>query len=510
MKRRITYITAADAEFDPSKQAILSKDTLSIRGLDAAKEERFTFNSAELPTKLLDNLHHTRELHIRWSTERNYDSVAPFLARISPGLQVYHISSNESELREDTDRICPLVQNLFGDDIKCISQKKSFSEAPVLVERLSSLSAQHTQFHHNLPSIDRFVQFIRHSVCDLTDVQCADIISSLSSADSIAIDYDATADTITLSAFWSQPLSDVARWTEDINVVGSSGKVEVGLLSNEKSIDAEDLTLGGYLAVVGQDSKLKHATYVSTFETPTGLHPTMKISISPSALVQPSAPEDTTCALHTYLTLPSTIFADKYQLSTKDHLFLNSHHLKGLRAVSGETDLEAPDWVLPSWGSNLLIEIATPIDNQSINDSDSWDVTIPLHLRYLKPSESGYRPTSIPWPIVFWACSAEDTEMGINPFDRVDLGYDKLFPPKTYFYHLHPGIDTAERVLMQEIQVPVLRAATEGGRLFGDAGYQVELGTVAAILIGFTWVLWKLVSSLRSGPRNSIDAKKRK
>lgn len=52
MKRRVTYITAADAEFDPSKQAILGKDTLSIRGLDAAKEERFTFTLMELPAEV--------------------------------------------------------------------------------------------------------------------------------------------------------------------------------------------------------------------------------------------------------------------------------------------------------------------------------------------------------------------------------------------------------------------------------------------------------------------------
>lgn len=229
----------------------------------------------------------------------------------------------------------------------------------------------------------------------------------------------------------------------------------------------------------------------------------MKISISPSALIQPSAPIDATCALHTYMTLPSTIFADKYQLSTKDSLFLESHNLKGLRAVSGETDLEAPDWVLPAWGSNLLIEIATPTDSQVVQNGH-WNVTIPLHLRYLKPTKSGYQSTSIPWPIVFWACTGEDTEMGINPFDRVDIGYDRLFPPKTFFYHLHPESDGA---LMQEIQVPVLRADTEGGRLFRDATSQVEIGTVAAVVIGFTWVLWKLVSGLRSSPKDS-NAKK--
>lgn len=52
MKRRITYLTAANAPFDPSKQAILSKKSLSIRELDAAKEERFTFGAAELPDEV--------------------------------------------------------------------------------------------------------------------------------------------------------------------------------------------------------------------------------------------------------------------------------------------------------------------------------------------------------------------------------------------------------------------------------------------------------------------------
>lgn len=45
----MTYITAPDAAFDPTQQAVLSKDTLSIRGLDAAREERLTFASNELP-----------------------------------------------------------------------------------------------------------------------------------------------------------------------------------------------------------------------------------------------------------------------------------------------------------------------------------------------------------------------------------------------------------------------------------------------------------------------------
>jgi hypothetical protein len=52
MKRRITYLTAADAPFEPTKQAVLNKKSLSIRELDAAKEERFTFGAAELPDEV--------------------------------------------------------------------------------------------------------------------------------------------------------------------------------------------------------------------------------------------------------------------------------------------------------------------------------------------------------------------------------------------------------------------------------------------------------------------------
>lgn len=154
------------------------------------------------------------------------------------------------------DRICALIQKLFGDDVKCVSREESFSQSPNSVE---SISAQPAQFHHNLHSIDHFVAFIRSIACDLADVQCADSISYASLADSVAIDYDATTDTVTLSTFWSQPHSE-AVWTEDIVNIGSSGRVEVGILSNERAIDPEDLSLGGYLAVVGQDTKLSTCT----------------------------------------------------------------------------------------------------------------------------------------------------------------------------------------------------------------------------------------------------------
>lgn len=246
------------------------------------------------------------------------------------------------------------------------------------------------------------------------------------------------------------------------------------------------------------------ATYTVSFPRPTGLHPTMTISLSGSSLNPPPAPQEASCGIYTYLTLPSSVFGDKYQLSTADPLFLQSHNLVALRAVSGATDLEAPDWVVPSWGSNLLFELAAPAGTDL---PDHWNITIPLHLRYLRPSESGYRSSAIPWPVVFWACTAaEDTDMSGNPFDRVNLGWESLFGPQTTFYQLHPsGAKTAR--LVEELRVPVLRLKED------DSIFQtkvIELGTVAVITLGLVWVLWKLGLVVRSrGEGRQIDKEKK-
>lgn len=231
----------------------------------------------------------------------------------------------------------------------------------------------------------------------------------------------------------------------------------------------------------------------------------MTLSFSPSALKAPSAPADATCALHTYLTLPSSIFGDKYQLSTTDPLFLKSHNLAALRAVFGETDLEAPDWGVDRWGSNWLLELATPENPEEV--TGEWNVTIPLHLRYLPPSKSGYRTIQVPWPVVFWACTAEGgTKMGINPFDRVNLGWEGLFGPRTMFYQVHPG-DNDDARLVEKITVPVLQLDEKQG-LFRSK--TIELSTVVVIVLGFVWVLWKLgvvVSSSSSSGKKGKQGK---
>ncbi|RAL10005.1 uncharacterized protein BO97DRAFT_456956, partial [Aspergillus homomorphus CBS 101889] len=437
----------------------------------------------------------------------------PFASRVSPGLHVYFTPRVEGE---DTEAVCRVLKGVFGLGLKCLDYEKSFTRSDV-----TSSPETVWQYYSPLASLDGLVEFFQRKVCGLKDgegaaAECRRQAAELLAADSVDISYDASSRALVLSGFWSEAPGGEG-WTEYIRapVAGSKDKMEVGFLGAERAVDPEEIKMGGLLGVVGEDDKLKptlfsfpsrhhalprDAVFSVSFPSPTGLHPTMAVSMSPAALQRPPASPDATCTLHTYLTLPSYIFGDKYQLGTDDRLFLESHHLVKLQSVTGETDLEAPDWSVSRWGSNWLFEVATPPADRS---PEHWNVTIPLHLRYLHPSESGYRSAAVPWPVVFWACTAsEEARMQFNPFDRVDLGWEGLFGPQTVFYQVHPAAEQGR--LVEEVNVPVLKA----NGIFSSK--TIELGTVVAIVLGSLWVLWKLGTVVwGSGPQKRAENQKK-
>jgi hypothetical protein len=257
-----------------------------------------------------------------------------------------------------------------------------------------------------LPSLGNLVAYIQQKICPHSDISCIHSASLLNIADSLDLDYDAISHALTFTAYWSRPPpvffdpitteTFYDSWT--VTVDAHAEKVEVGILSTEAAPDPSELQLSGFLTVVGEDTApaptlfsfpSRHhllppaqsalQTYRVSFQSPTGLHPTMQISFPSSADLDPPTkkPDESTCALHTYLTLPSAIFADKYQLSSTDELFLNSHNLQALRSIAGETDLEAPDYVVQKWGSNVLLELATPLECHSSAPS-------PIHGTYFR------------------------------------------------------------------------------------------------------------------------------
>lgn len=192
------------------------------------------------------------------------------------------------------------------------------------------------------------------------------------------------------------------------------------------------------------------------------------------------------------MTLPSALFVDKYELANP--LLLASKNIAGVRSLGGETDLEAPAWVLQKWGSAMLLELASPSSKmikRGVNGGSDGvlHVDIPLHLRYLPPRSGGYGEVRVPWPVVFWACPTEEgTRMASNPFDHVNLGYDALFGPRTMFYHLSPS-GNSNGTLIETVKVPVLDLDMVGG---------VDSGTIAVILLGLFWVSYCLFRGLRT------------
>lgn len=241
--------------------------------------------------------------------------------------------------------------------------------------------------------------------------------------------------------------------------------------------------------------------YSTSFNQPTGLHPTLTLTFPAQNLTPPA----TGCKLHAYLTLPSYLFIDQYQFN--DKLFLQSKNLKRLRALSGATDLEAPDWAVPQWGSAALFELDVPkpekieypeVDvgpgenvweglptHKEIGEGD-WNVSIPLHLRYLGAAPRTHTSLPVPWPVAFWACRAESgAQHPSNPFDRVHLGYEGLFGPKTRFMTVQPEVK-GEQELVEWIKVPVLDTR--------QAGW-VGPGTMGAVFVAFLGLCWVLFGS---------------
>lgn len=268
------------------------------------------------------------------------------------------------------------------------------------------------------------------------------------------------------------------------------------------NIEAHEVGASGILVVLGENTepsptffafpsrhRLTDASFSSEFLSPTGLHPTLQLSISSNF----APAEDANCVPYAHLTLPKTIFADRYQLD--DALFLASKNLTASRYTSLPVDLEAPAYTTKSWGSSVLLELAPPTSDKP----EAWTVEVPLHLRYLEPSATGEVKAEIPYPAVFWTCDSHDAiNSPSNPFDRLGLGYDDLFGPTTAFWHVTPQPEVGNR-LTNAIMVPVLK---------DGASAWVGSGTAAVVTLGFAWVLWKLLSVYRtSGYGGELDKK---
>ena len=469
------------------------------------------------------------QLHIRWASDHAYSVTAPFTSRLSPGLHVFFTPSTETKDPE----LCLELRRLFrGDDgkrhQKCTTSNETAIKMPMVSERftMSTASQYYSPFSKDDLDASRIAGWFKRATG--TDAPLY-----------LDIDYDAISQTVVVTSVDTNPPKGVKGWWDVIRLPEHESTVEIGVLAHEPNTDPEDIQFGGFLTVLGRDDtpstlhqlslnhntntspeptrfqtptrhypllttepfnpnttpKLSPLTYTTSINRPTGLHPTLTLTLPSEHLTPP----DPTCKLHTHLTLPSTLFIDKYQFS--DPLFLASKNLIALRSIAGATDLEAPDWVVPQWGSAALFELVSP--SEQVGAGGDWNVSIPLHLRYLPATTSSHTQIEVPWPVVFWACRAEEGEkMSANPFDRKHLGYEALFGPKTRFMHVQPSQERLEdgtrRRMVERIDVPVLDTRKSGW---------VEAGTVGVVVLAFLGLCWVLFR--KTGGRKVEDEKKK-
>ncbi|PWW76670.1 PIG-X-domain-containing protein [Tuber magnatum] len=471
MKQRSTFIVSESHGTLPENFS-LNKDSFIIKALppSAVREDRVTFGIHELPTEIRGALGSCREVHLKLTSGDIYESIDPYSSRTPAGLHMFL----SPEQGTSPDSICQLLEKVFGVN-GCQDFKSSFIEIP-----------GGYQFYSPLRSASTFVRYLQNHLSERDTVRRSEA-QSLENAEYIDVTYDGIAQTLVLSSVHSPNHS---KWDGSSITKAKTSGVELGVLGNIAPMEEEGLTLAGFIAELGESDDFeptmfsfasRHHRSESTFSLatalPTGLHPRLKLSIH--GPVKPPSSYDNECTLNAYFTLPVTLFIDKYQLSSDNQQLLDSLNIKRVKAISGETDLEAPVWTREKWGSRVLVEVDTKKGENGI------ELELPLHLRYLEPQYNDTtRKVDFAWPSVFWACRSEQwKKMAVSPFDRLHLGWEDLFPERVMYYHLSPTPHERSEGTWGSIDVPVL--GLENAKM-------IKIGTVAAVGLGFLWVLFKI------------------
>lgn len=218
------------------------------------------------------------------------------------------------------------------------------------------------------------------------------------------------------------------------------------------------------------------------------------------------------CTLHLYLTLPTELFADPYELAHR--------HTSYAFERFGGGDLEAPVFAPAAGGpSALLLDVNVPEGgddkDQDQGDGNVFSIEVPLHARYGVPKKGGelIDEVMLPPPVAFWACpqgNAGGTTLrfsnckrhshvflvdGLSPFTAKRtqvpevLRFALVDETSTLVLIPHVGSVRAET-----LRVPVGDA--------GDVAF-VEAGTVVVILFAFVYLLGIIVRA--SGAKRVAD-----
>lgn len=110
------------------------------------------------------------------------------------------------------------------------------------------------QYYQPLVNVQPLVTYLQQNACAANNAACRDHMADLSWATSIDFDFDAISHALQVNAVWAHG-PEGGRWHETIYLQDPSDSVEVGVLNSEKPTEPEELSLGGFLTVLGEDSK---------------------------------------------------------------------------------------------------------------------------------------------------------------------------------------------------------------------------------------------------------------
>jgi len=154
-----------------------------------------------------------------------------------------------------------LAQKLLGDGAICSSATQTCSKDPILLEGSNALPTFH--FFENAPLTPLAAEIFLAKVCrpdsaqDSWHLGCKDPIMQLENASNVDVDFDAESKKLGFSVLWGPQASGEPasrRSTLRYRHLGAADRLEVGMLQDQGAKKPGELSLGGYLTVIGEDS----------------------------------------------------------------------------------------------------------------------------------------------------------------------------------------------------------------------------------------------------------------
>ena len=143
-----------------------------------------------------------------------------------------------------------------------------FTRAPIAAERFSSSASlqyydSSTTDQVSSAAMSNLVDYLNERICPKeADNLCRDRARALGFAEYVDIDYDTISQSLSLRAFF-QPKAISDTWDERIETPETPAKTEFGIFANEEASRSQELSLGGYLVTLGEDSKASTSSYGS-------------------------------------------------------------------------------------------------------------------------------------------------------------------------------------------------------------------------------------------------------